>query len=283
MDQIERLEKNKIEFNDKFFHGIGCYRDKDDRLLSLKRILTCGYLRAWEEDDPVYLSVYPFGKYAEVYRGDDSNQNSHGAFHMSNFSFYLILSSLVSQEPNIQPQAYRLECSIPDKFYFSKYLLGIGNICQGINHKVLYNYIITKYMKGELSDDELIILFKRYSAVWFDSGKKDKTSLIEFIDQVYASLFYYGKDRNSLDISCSATDEQLVDVGSYHGIKRIITSHGLDIQLYDCFGYLFDPEKTLAIAKDMQKYIRENKQDYSVYKKSLIRLREEMKKRIDRD
>jgi len=283
MSLIETLEQDAMNMNDKFFHGVGCYVDygygnekltRSERLSRLRSILMKGCLRTLEPGGKVFLSIYPFGDYSKIYTGDSQTRELIGGFEMSNQSFYLILGPEVQKEPNITPGVFCHECTFPSPFPVSNHIVGIGRVGNGIYHDVIISYIFTKYINGEISIEEVIKFFRRTYASWINNTPED--SYRDYYVRRMIEHFLI-VDRNPLELTISMTRENLIDIGFFNEIRKILDELSINIELYDCYGYLLNPERSLEIAEEMQEYVREKRCNFETYSKELKKLRENIK------
>ena len=265
---------NKINMNDKFFHGVKWDSDNlYDRLITLKKILKCGYILSpssqksgLNNDDKIYLSVYPNGIYSNIYTGNKIA--SDNAFDMTRRSFYFILDSKLKDDYEITLGVYPNECIINSKIDLYKYLIGIGNCGCDIDHRILTCYYFNKYISNEINIDELI---KSISDIFFFTNVS--TAISEIQSHITNPLYR----NNYLDYSIKKEEKSLIYYGDYYSIKREVEKINSDINFYDNLGYLIDEEREEKV-KIMKKRLIINNYSRKEYENCARELYDRIKK-----
>ena len=267
----------KIDMTDKFYHAVMWDEvDRNKRLQTFRDILKCGYLLSTFEQykmgvdynseldrtvsNNIYLSVYPKGIYCDMYKGNPNTKFIYDSFYMTNETLYFILSSKLKEDYNIIPGKYPNECLIKEKIDLYKYLVGVGNTGFNIDKKVLSSYFITRYMNEEITREELI---QRLSKMYLYND------INKVINELYSALLTNNPHYNYFDQSTSLEPVDLIQLGDYCDVKRILEEENCNIGIYDTYGYYIEPEEQLTKVKGMQEYLQNNRKSKEEYLESL--------------
>ena len=252
---------DKINMNDKFFHGVKWDDPSAQRRYeALESILKSGYILSpirqgmnSDHGNKIFLSVYPNGDYSSLYCGEELVRNffKYDGFDMSKGGFYFILDSKLKDDYKITPGNYPNECTIESEIDLFKYLVGIGNAGCDFRYDIEVGYFLSKYINGEIDIDflekELIRIFPKYNFKYILSD-------ILRLDYFLRDDFSFFKE-NYIKVPIKLEETQFSKY--YFHIRDILQELKLNINIYDNDGNFVDGEKRLLKFRKMKKYLIE--------------------------
>ena len=252
---------SNINLYDKFFHSPNWSYHNRFQLNEFRTILQSGYILSptklgkepffpeLSEADKVYLSVHPNGEFAKEYIGKHSRNEADysNGYGMTLRGQNFILSSDLKNDYNPERGEYDCECVVPNQVELYKYLVGIGNAGYSINDDFVLCYHLIRYFNGEINDDELVKIIK------------DSTFYSSISGRVWCTINYYFNPRqNYLMKQMHNSPESFVEVGNYYNVLMILEELRKNIPLYDRYGNIIVPQKSIEEAKKIHKYIQTN-------------------------
>lgn len=260
----------KINMNTKFFHGIDWDGKNNDRkLFILNKILDDGKILSPKEqykrknmtlsnnNNKIFLSVYPNGFFANDFPGKDFLRDSYTGFDMTRSSFYFILNKDLQRDFTLLKGAYPLECIVQEAIPLDKYLVGIGNAGYTINQNLQFCYYYTRFLNKEITQQELKNRIKDF---YFPENLNT-----DYVNDLIKSKTrfcheYRGNTDYNQDIftSISKEPEELIYPGILDDINKIFQEHNMPVLFYDNAGYRVYKEQQLIKVKKMKEYISKN-------------------------
>lgn len=251
---------DKINMNDKFFHGVGWDDPSAQRRYeALESILKSGYIlspirQGMDSDhgNKIFLSVYPNGDYSSLYCGEERVRNffEYDGFDMSKGGFYFILDSKLKDDYKITPGNYPNECTIESEIDLFKYLVGIGNAGCDFRYDMQAGYYLSKYINEEIGESELKEQFK----LIFPEHDFNR-ALWDYI--LWGGLHRDFKHFKQVYIDTPSKLDEPTFKRYYFHIKDIFNENKRDINIYDNNGNFVDGEKRLLKFREMKKYLSE--------------------------
>lgn len=248
----------RIDLSDKYIHSPNweCIND----LSRLKKILRSGYLltpissgiNTRYYDDKVFFAVHPNGLFSDDYpeNGLACFSNTDG-YQMASRGIFFILNSKLREDYDLQPVKYKYECATSNNVDLFKYIEGIGNAGFDISEELIYSYYFIKYANNEIPASIVVEIVQERNL---------RTHLIMTLESISKSINSMAlPEYNYLNRVLSTDADNLLSIGKYYEIVRILSEEDKKIELYDRYGYPINPQARIEEVHDMYEYLENNK------------------------
>ena len=248
----------RIDLSDKYIHSPNW--DNRNDLIRFRKILRSGYLltplasgvHTRYYDDRVFFAVHPNGLFSDDYheKGLACFSNTDG-YQMASRGIFFILNSKLREDYDLQPVKYKYECATKNNVYLFKYIEGIGNAGFDVSEELIYSYYFIKYANNEIPASKVVEIVQERNL---------STHLIMTLESISKSInSMVLPEYNYLNRVLSTDADNLLSIGKYYEIVRILSEENKKIELYDRYGYPINPQARLEEVHEMYKYLEKNK------------------------
>ena len=248
----------RIDLSNKYIHSPN-WENRND-LRSFREILRSGYLltpfasgvHTRYYDDRIFFAVHPNGLFSNDYpnKGLACFSITDG-YQMASRGIFFILNSKLKEDYDLQPVKYKYECATSNNVELFKYIEGIGNAGFDISEELIYSYYFIKYANNEIPASEVVEIVQERNL---------RTHLIMTLKSISKSInSMVLPEYNYLNRVLSTDVNNLLCIGKYYEIERILSEEGKKIELYDRYGYSINPQARLEEVHEMYEYLEKNK------------------------